>query len=69
MILFTSPDCAGCQRIKGKLRFQDTVDISTDHGFEHARRLGVRAVPTVIAHGEKFIGEEAITKRFIERLE
>ena len=68
MILFTSPDCAGCQRIKEKLHFDDVVDISTDHGFEHARRLGVRAVPTVIAYGVKFVGEQVINKQFVEKL-
>lgn len=68
MILFTVPDCAGCQRIKEKLRFDDVVDISTDDGFEHARRLGVRAVPTVIAYGVKFVGEQAIYKQFVEKL-
>lgn len=68
MILFTSPDCAACEMVKGKLRFDAVVDISTDHGFEHARRLGVRAVPTVVAYGVKFVGAEAITKQFIEKL-
>ena len=68
MILFTIPDCAGCQRIKEKLHFDEVVDISTDHGFEHARRLGVRAVPTVIAYGLKFVGEQAIYKQFVEKL-
>ena len=68
MILFTTPDCAACQRIKEKLHFDEVVDISTDDGFEHARRLGVRAVPTVIAFGLKFVGEQAIYKQFVEKL-
>lgn len=64
MILFTSPDCAGCARIKEQIKFDDIIDISTDHGFEHAQKLRVRSVPTVIAYGTRFIGEHAIMAQF-----
>lgn len=69
MILFTAPDCAGCQRVKEKLHFDEVVDISEDAGFEHARRLGVRAVPTVIWSDTRFVGEQAILKQFMEKVE
>lgn len=68
MILFTAPDCAGCDRVKARLHFDQIVDISTDEGFEHAQRLRVRSVPTVIAKGITTIGEKAIIERFVEKL-
>lgn len=68
MILFTAPDCAGCDRVKARLHFDQIVDISTDEGFEHARRLRVRSVPTVIHHDIMIVGEKAIIERFVEKL-
>lgn len=64
MILFTSPDCAGCARIKEQIEFDEVIDISTDAGFERAQKLRVRSVPTVIAYGTRFIGERAIVAQF-----